>query len=160
MDLEKEFIRLIKEHERIILRICNVYCAESADRADLYQDIAIQLWKSFPNFDRKSKTTTWMYRIALNTAISRFRKEKKRPQQEQITEQFTADSLHEEDQIRLLYDAIGSLNKIDKAITMLYLDGIPYREVGEIMGLSESNIGFKINRIKKKLREKLMIEMS
>jgi len=160
MDLEKEFIGVIKEHERIILRICNVYCAESVDRADLYQDIAIQLWKSFPSFDSKAKITTWMYRIALNTAISRFRKEKKRPRQEQITDQFTADSLHEEENTRLLYSAIGSLNKIDKAITMLYLDGIQYREIGEIMGLSESNIGFKINRIKKKLREKLTSEMS
>ena len=101
-----------------------------------------------------------MYRVALNTAISRFRKEKKRPRQEPISDHFAADSLNEEEHIRLLYAAIGSLSKIDKAITMLYLDGIQYREIGEIMGLSESNIGFKINRIKKKLREKLTIEMS
>ena len=65
MDLEEEFISLIKENERIILKICNVYCRESDYRADLYQDILVQLWKSFPNYNRRSKITTWMYRIAL-----------------------------------------------------------------------------------------------
>ena len=160
MDLEEEFISLIKENERIILKICNVYCRESDYRADLYQDILIQLWKSFPNYNRRSKITTWMYRIALNTAISRFRKEKKRPTQEQISDQFVSDSFNEDENVSLLYSAIDSLNKIEKAITMLYMDGIKYKEIGEIMGLSESNIGFKINQIKRKLREKLKIEMS
>ena len=160
MDLEKEFISSIKENERIILKICNIYCREYEDRADLCQDITIQLWKSFPNFERKSKVTTWMYRIALNTAISRFRKEKKRPIQEQISDQFISDSFQEDEDVKLLYAAIDGLNKIEKAITMLYLDGIKYKEIGEIMGLSDSNVGFKINQIKRKLREKLKIEMS
>lgn len=160
MDLEKEFISLIKENERIILKICNVYCREPNYRADLYQDILVQLWKSFPNYNRRSKITTWMYRIALNTAISRFRKEKKRPTQEQISDRFASDSFNEDENVSLLYSAIDSLNKIEKAITMLYLDGIKYKEISEIMGLSESNIGFKINQIKRKLREKLKIEMS
>lgn len=160
MNLEKEFTNLIKENERIILKICNIYCRESEDRADLYQDILVQLWKSFPNFNRSSKITTWMYRIAFNTAVSRFRKEKKRPTQEQISDRLISDSSNESGNVSLLYSAIDSLNKIEKAITMLYMDGIKYKEIGEIMGLSESNIGFKINQIKRKLHEKLKIEMS
>ena len=159
MDLEKEFIGLIKENERIILKVCNLYCRESKDREDLYQDILVQLWKSFPNFSRKSKITTWMYRIALNTAVSRFRKEKKRPAQEQISDRLITDSLDEGENESLLYAAIDSLNKVEKAIIMLYLDEMKYKEIGEIMGLSESNVGFKINQIKRKLREKLKFEV-
>lgn len=160
MGLEKEFIGLIKENERIILKVCNIYCREPEDREDLYQDILVQLWKSFPNFSRKSKITTWMYRIAFNTAVSRFRKEKKQPSQEQISDRFVTDSLSEDENVSLLYSGIDSLNKIEKAIITLYMDGIKYKEIGEIMGLSESNVGFKINQIKKKLRVKLKLEMS
>jgi RNA polymerase sigma-70 factor (ECF subfamily) len=100
-----------------------------------------------------------MYRIALNTAVSRFRKEKKRPVREQLSDQYVTDSVNKNENISLLYLAIESLNKIEKAIITLYMDGIKYKEIGEIMGLSESNIGFKINQIKGKLREKLKIEM-
>lgn len=160
MNLEKEFTSLIKENERIILKICNIYCRESEDRSDLYQDILVQLWKSFPNFNRSSKITTWMYRIAFNTAVSRFRKEKKRPTTEQISDRLVSDSSNESENVSLLYSAIDSLNKVEKAITMLYMDGIKYKEIGEIMGFSESNVGFKINQIKRKLHEKLKIEMS
>ena len=158
-DLEKEFISLIKENERILLKICNVYCKEDGDREDLYQDILIQLWKSFPNFDKRSKITTWLYRIAFNTAVSRYRKEKKAPKKEPISDRLVANCSNEDENIRLLYSAIEGLNKIERAITMLYLDGVKYKEIGEILGLSESNVGFKINQVKRKLREKLKINM-
>ena len=158
MNLEKEFIGLIKENEGIILKICNVYCRELEGRADLYQDILVQLWKSFPNYNGSSKITTWMYRIAFNTAVSRFRKEKRQPTQEQISDRFVTDSSNEHENIDLLYVAIDSLSKIEKAIIMLYMDGVKYKEIGEIMGLSESNIGFKISQIKRKLRAKLKLE--
>ncbi|MEQ8475234.1 MAG: sigma-70 family RNA polymerase sigma factor [Fulvivirga sp.] len=157
--MEKEFVSLIKKNESIILKICNIYCKEIEDRQDLHQDILVQLWKSFPNFDKRSKITTWMYRIALNTAVSRYRKEKKVPIKEAISERLVSDSSNDDENVRLLYLAIEGLNKIEKAITMLYLDGIKYKEIGEIMGLSESNVGFKINQIKSKLREKLKIDM-
>ena len=159
MDLEQEFTRIIKENEGIILKICNVYCREVEDRQDLYQDILVQLWKAFPSFNQRSKVSTWMYRIALNTAVSRFRKERKRPTQEQLADHIPAEASDEAPNVRLLYAAIDGLNKIEKAITMLYMDGVKYKEIGEIMGLSESNVGFKINRIKRKLREQLKIEM-
>ena len=143
----------------MILKICNIYCKEIEDRQDLYQDILVQLWKSFPNFDKRAKITTWMYRIAFNTAVSRYRKEKRVPIKEVISDRLVSDSSNEDENVRLLYLAIDGLNKIEKAIAMLYLDGIKYKEIGEIMGLSESNVGFKINQIKRKLREKLKIDM-
>ncbi|MFY0608308.1 MAG: sigma-70 family RNA polymerase sigma factor [Cyclobacteriaceae bacterium] len=157
--MEKEFISLIKENERIILKICNIYCKESDDRQDLYQDILVQLWKSFQRFDGKSKITTWMYRIAFNTAVSRYRKRKNEPTKETISDQLISDPVYDDENVRLLYAAIDELNNIEKAIVMLYLDGIKYREISEIMGLSESNIGFKINQIKGKLRQKLKFDM-
>ena len=159
IDLENEFINLIKKNESIILKICNIYCKEIEDRQDLYQDILVQLWKSFPNFDKRAKITTWMYRIAFNTAVSRYRKEKKVPIKEVISDRLASDSSNEDENVRLLYLAIDGLNKIEKAITVLYMDGVKYKEIGEIMGLSESNVGFKINQIKRKLREKLKIDI-
>lgn len=100
-----------------------------------------------------------MYRIAFNTAVSRYRKEKKAPIKEAISDRLVSDSSNEDENVRLLYLAIEGLNKIEKAITMLYMDGVKYKEIGEIMGLSESNVGFKINHIKGRLRKKLKIDM-
>lgn len=159
VDLEKEFINLIKKNESIILKICNIYCKEIDDRQDLYQDILVQLWKSFPKFDKRAKISTWMYRIAFNTAVSRYRLEKKKSINEEISDQLISDNSNEDENVRLLYGAIDGLDKIDKAITLLYMDGTKYKEIGEIMGLSESNVGFKINQIKRKLREKLKIDI-
>ena len=121
--MEQEFILLIQTHEPLILKVCNVYCREHENREDLYQDIIIQLWKSFPTFDQRSKITTWLYRIALNTAVSRFRKMKKRPEMQSLSEQIaqmphTNDQAKEES-IRQLYTAIEGLSKVDKAITLL-----------------------------------------
>lgn len=136
-----------------------MYCKEEEDRKDLFQDVMIQLWKAFPNFNKKSKITTWIYRVAFNTAVSRYRKHKKIPIKEPISEQLISDSNSENDEnVRLLYLAIESLNKIEKALAMLYMDGVKYKEIGEILGLSESNVGFKINQIKGTLRKKLNIE--
>jgi len=155
--LKQEFLDIIEKNERIILKICNTYCKELAYREDLYQDIVIQLWKSFPKFKNKSSISTWMYRIALNTAISRYRKVSKRLGKEQLNEELVAidsdESKHEE--VKLLYNAIARLNPIEKAIIMLYLEELKYREIGDIMNLSESNVGFKINAIKKKLKQTL-----
>ena len=155
MKLERAFTKLIKEHEAIILKVCNVYCREAADRDDLYQDILIQLWKAFPRFSGQSKVTTWMYRIAFNTAVSRFRKVQKAPKPEPIPDHMPAETTADSEQLQALYAALDCLNKIERAIMMLYLDGVKYQEIGEIMGLSESNVGFKINRIKGKLRQHL-----
>ncbi len=157
--MEKEFISLVKVNERILIKVCNIYCREEEDRKDLFQDILIQLWKAFPNFGGRSKITTWMYRVAFNTAVSRYRKHKNGLIKEPISEQIQSDFNSEDDEnVRLLYLAIDTLNKIERAIIILYMDGVKYKDIGEILGLSESNVGFKINRIKGKLREKLNME--
>ncbi|MEM9674353.1 MAG: sigma-70 family RNA polymerase sigma factor [Bacteroidota bacterium] len=160
--MEQEFIRLIKENERILQKICNLYCREAADQEDLYQDIVIQLWEAFPRFNQQAKVSTWLYRIALNTAITRYRKVKKHPRTEGITDRISSavspvsDSLNETN--RQLYAAIESLTKVEKAITLLYMEGAKYQEIAEVIGISESNVGFKLNRIKKKLRTTLQIK--
>ncbi len=164
MALEQEFIRLIKENERIIQKICNLYCSEAEDREDLYQDIIVQLWEAYPQFNYQAKASTWLYRIALNTAISRYRKVKKQPRRESISDRVVGtfspieDSRNED--ARLLHAAIESLSKVEKAITLLYMEGAKYQQIAEIIGISESNVGFKLNRIKKKLQNKLKVEIS
>ena len=158
--METEFVEIIKEHEKIILKICNVYCKEKQDREDLYQEILIQLWKSFPSFSGKSKITTWIYRIAFNTAVTRYRKEKRTPERGALNDLQETVEPTENDNIERLYFAIGQLNPLEKAITMLYLEGTKYREIGEILGISESNVGFKINQIKTKLRKTLKIHLT
>ena len=147
---------MIKENEQIILKVCHVYCKAPADQEDLYQDILIQLWRSYPDFKGRSKLSTWMYRIAFNTAISRFRKQKKTPISQPIADNHpTTENDGDQESIAHLYHAIEDLNKVEKAITLLYLEDLKYREIGEVLGLSETNVGYKINRIKKKLKQKL-----
>ncbi|HTE24725.1 RNA polymerase sigma factor [Flavitalea sp.] len=154
--MEKEFINLINDHRALIFKVCNVYCHETETRRDLFQEVVLQLWRSFPGFKRESSNSTWIYKVALNTAISNFRKETKRVGKSSITAlefeipdmSFDPDSL---DNNHSLQQAIDKLNDLEKAVVMLYLDENSYEEMSEILGLSISNIGVRINRIKKKL---------
>jgi len=134
-----------------------MYCNHH-DSEDLFQEIVLQLWKSYPTFNHESRITTWMYRVALNTAISSLRKGKRTLGNQQLSS--LHDNLQENKDIRIdiqydhaLQQAILALNRFDKALVLLYLDENSYLEMSEIMGISESNIGVKINRIKKKLKQ-------
>lgn len=155
--MDKEFIHIIATNEGILHKVCKLYSNTEEDREDLFQDILLHLWRSFPTFQAKSKVSTWMYRIALNTAISRLRKQKNKQVTEQLGElayqlpAFTNDS--DDDEWAALYRAIEQLSPIDKAIVMLYLEDHNYQEMGEIIGISPSNIGFKLSKIKEKLRK-------
>lgn len=155
--MEKEFLKIITKHQGIILKVCRMYGSGCDDAEDLFQEIVLQLWRSFPNFRHDSRVTTWMYRLALNTAITSLRKSKKQQWQPlKLGHLNLADS--EAERLDVVYDrelqtALNALNKLDKALVMLYLDEKSYREMAEIMELSEANIGVKINRIKKKLKE-------
>lgn len=135
-----------------------MYCDDNEDAEDLFQDILFQLWKSWPTFNSDSRVSTWMYRIGLNTAITRLRKNKRRYLFQSLS--LAQHSIPNDPSQRLdilfdeeLQNAIASLNKMDKGIVMLYLDEKSYKEIAEIMGLTESNVGVKINRIKEKLRK-------
>ncbi len=153
---EKEFISLLNEHQKIIYKVCNLYMDRHADRDDLFQEITLQAWKAYANFRGDAKFSTWLYRVALNTAITFFRKEKRAPSI------FTTDILPDqnedaydpiEEQVKAMYAAIGNLSKIDKAIVMLYLEDYSYIEIGDMMGITANNVAVKMNRIKIKLKE-------
>lgn len=133
-----------------------MYCHNSEDRQDLFQDIVLQLWRAFPKFRKEARLSTWMYRIALNTAITRLRKETKKPLPQDIDQDIlqipSPDLSVEEEQFSSLMQAIDMLSDVEKAITFLYLEEQSYKEIAQVMGISESNVGYKINRIKNKLR--------
>jgi RNA polymerase sigma factor (sigma-70 family) len=156
MPSEKEFIALLNQHQKIVYKVCNLYMDRHSDREDLFQEITLQAWKAYGSFRGDAKFSTWLYRVALNTAITFFRKEKKLPAI------YTTESLPEmgeeahdpiEEQVKAMYAAIGELSKIDKAIVMLYLEDYSYNEIGEMMGITANNVAVKMNRIKTKLKE-------
>jgi RNA polymerase sigma-70 factor, ECF subfamily len=154
---EKQFESLIRDNELLIYKVCRIYTYTEANRQDLSQEIVIQLWKAFPKFKSQSKFSTWLYRVALNTAISGLRKQKdfidsyEPATLPQHPEDYS--SLEAEEQLKLLYKAIEQLNQVEKAIVMLYMDDKTYEEMEEILGISQRNLRVKMNRIKEKLRQ-------
>jgi RNA polymerase sigma factor (sigma-70 family) len=154
--MEKIFVDMINGNRGIIYKVCNLYCFEKEYREDLFQEIVLQLWKAFPGFRNESLPSTWMYRVALNTAISHFRKEGRKPHRRSISLlEFQLPDLSqfpdENENLSLLKQAIQRLTKVEKAVIMLYLEEKSYEEISEITGISKSNVGVKINRIKSKL---------
>lgn len=152
---KKAFSEQIEKHQAIIHKITFVYAHNSFDRQDLFQEICLQLWKSYPRFRAESKFTTWMYRVAINTAISKIRQNKQKPVFEALNEndQTAEDNNNKEEQVKLLNAAIARLNNIDKAIILLWMEEKSYDEIATIMGTSKNNISVKLVRIKKKLEE-------
>ncbi|MBB2148144.1 RNA polymerase sigma factor [Pedobacter gandavensis] len=155
MENKKEFVEIIKDNQALIYKVVKVYTDGKAEEQDLYQEIIYQLWKSFASFRNESKLTTWMYRIALNTAIVHLKKEQRKGSQVSIDEQVlnqpdTSDTLKEE-QFALLYAQIRKLNSIDKAIVLLYLEGKTHQEISAITGFSTTNVATRLSRIKQKI---------
>jgi len=156
---QEEFVRQVEANEGIIQKICRLYGHTRPDREDLFQEIIVQLWKSVPKFQGQSKFSTWVYRVALNTAISDFRK-KKRSVPVSSTEgasieigQEPGSDTEKHEQADALYAAIRQLTEIDKAIVMLYLENKSYEEMEDILGINNNNLRVKMNRIKEKLRQ-------
>lgn len=153
----EEFTNRVNKHQGIIFKISRMYCDNEECRKDLFQDILLQLWKSYSRFSGKSKFSTWMYRVALNTAINQFRisqKEILNFKNELSSEiGMEEESGEKEENTKLLHKAIGKLNKAEKSLIILYLDNLHYKEIAEITGISVSNVGVKINRIKSKLQK-------
>lgn len=150
--MEKEFTELLFQNQGIVHKICNLYFYKRAEKEDYKQELIIQLWKAYPGFCNQSKFSTWMYRVCLNAAIDILRKEKTEPKLVEFTNQnfnsISESNIETNDNKEKLYQAINKLSDIDKGIITLYLDGFNYKEIAEIMGISESNTGVKINRIK------------
>ena len=152
-----EFVALLEKHQNIVHKVCRLYTNNYDAHNDLFQEITIQLWKAFPKFRGDAKFSTWMYRIGLNTAITLYRKSKRRI----TTQEFDAVEFKisaeeyddtEEQQLKLLYKAVQQLNDIDKALVFLYLEDKNYTEISETLGITEVNARVKMNRVKTKLR--------
>ena len=145
----KQFIAIISEHQRIIYQITRIYRDTPEDREDLFQEIVYQLWKAYPAYQQKAKITTWMYRIALNTAVAKYRK-KRIVTEATLPERAIAETSEHPERERL-YRAISTLNEADKAVITLYLDDYRYEEIADMLGISTSHVGVKLHRIKEKL---------
>lgn len=156
-DLEHKFVTELERNQNIVHKVCTLYTNDRDSHKDLFQEITIQLWKAYPKFRGESKFSTWMYRVALNTAITLYRKSKKSvPLQdyESVIFKIGADEYDrtEEQQLKLMYDAVRELGDIDKALVFLYLEDKNYTEIAETLGISEVNARVKMNRIKNKLK--------
>ncbi|UYQ94587.1 RNA polymerase sigma factor [Chitinophaga horti] len=157
---DEAFLQLMNEHQRIIFKICHSYCQHPDDREDLAQEIIYQLWKSYRQAVVHVKFSTWMYRVALNTAISFYRKDKKIPRAPNIEGhliEIADDSRdeHNEQQLQMLQQFIQALPSLERALMLLYLDEKTHAEIADILGISESNVGTRIGRIKQQLRVKM-----
>lgn len=154
---EQDFIETIEANNRIIHNICRLYCEDKDDRMDLYQEIVTQLWKTKHTFRGESKISTWIYRVALNLAISDLRKKKRNPEQYHASRELTdipdEDQRFLQDDIKLLYKAIEKLSKVERAMILLYLDKKPYEEIAGIMGIKPNHARVKMRRIKEKLKK-------
>jgi RNA polymerase sigma-70 factor, ECF subfamily len=152
---QAQFIELINQHQQIIHKVCSVYVNNPVERQDIFQEVLLQAWKSVDNFKGNAKFSTWLYRVALNTAITFYRKEKKSPlvnaftSLPEVADEVDASKI---EQSQFLYAAIADLNNIDKALVLLYLEDYSYDEIGEIMGITANNVAVKMNRIKTKLK--------
>ena len=156
-ELEHSFVEQLQKHQNIVHKVCRLYTNNTDAHNDLFQEITIQLWKAYPKFRGDSKFSTWMYRVGLNTAITLYRKSKRKIN----TQEFDAIEFKikaeeyddtEEQQLKLLYKAVHQLNDIEKALVFLYLEDKDYREISETLGITEVNARVKMNRVKKKLK--------
>ena len=150
---QQEFMGWIQENEGIIYKITRAYESNPTYQKDLFQEIIFQLWKAYPKFRREAKVSTWMYRISLNTSITYTRrKNRQAPTSFDLPEKIDEEDSLKEEQIQQLYNSIRQLNPVDKGLILLYLEGKNYEEIGKIMGITSSNVGTRLGRIKTKLR--------
>lgn len=152
-----EFDELLVSHKRILYKICNLYCRNQADQEDLAQEIIIHLWQAWPRFDGRCLFSTWMYRVALNVAISFARKEGRRSAHHGVFDEAVLEVAApvESDGMSLLYGFISGLGALEKALMLLYLDGNSYAEMALVLGISETNASTRISRLKSVMRKEL-----
>lgn len=156
--LEKEFLEKIEKHKGVIFKISKMYMDDFDDQKDLFQEITYQVWKAYPTFEGRSEFSTWLYRIALNTAILFLKSEKRRSfiQNNEVSNfKINQDEYDDEDEQKLkkMYEAINQLNAIDKALIFYYLENYSGKQIAEQMGICEVNARVKMNRAKEKLKQ-------
>jgi RNA polymerase sigma-70 factor (ECF subfamily) len=156
-ELEHKFVTELEDNQNIVHKVCSLYTNDRDSHNDLFQEITIQLWRAYPKFRGEAKFSTWMYRVALNTAITLYRKSKRRVKTQDfdsVIYKIKTDEYDdtEERQLKLIYDAVKQLGDIDKALVFLYLEDKDYSEIAATLGITEVNARVKMNRIKNKLR--------
>jgi RNA polymerase sigma factor (sigma-70 family) len=156
-DLQETFQNRVEQHKKILYKVCNAYCKDRDSREDLAQEITFQLWRSFGKFDGRCQFSTWMYRIALNVAISFCRSEGTRTRHvisdEQRLLEWVVETERQPEEVRLLYEFIEELDPLGRALILLYLDGNTYPEIADIVGITETNVATKISRLKSKMKQ-------
>ena len=158
---QARFEASLARHRGIVLKVASIYCWDAEDRRDLAQDIRAQLWRAYSNYDENRSFSTWMYRIALNVAISYRRSSTHRDRHHSSLDDAVLAAIpdpaaHEpDDRARELYRVIHQLDDLDRALILLYLEGRSYREIAEVLGISETNVATKLNRLKQRLRKEL-----
>jgi RNA polymerase sigma-70 factor (ECF subfamily) len=159
-NVSEQFLSIFEDNAGIIIKISRAYTNTSHDREDLINDIALELWKSYDKFKGDSKISTWIYRVALNTSMNYKRKKKKDSlfysindfKKNEILPWLVEQEQENSSELELLYNCIDELNEINKAIILLYLDGNSHDEISEIMGISKTNVGTRISRIKEQIK--------
>ncbi len=152
-DKEHQFELLVREHKRTIYTVCYMFSHNKTEVEDLFQEVLIRLWNGFDHYEGRSSARTWVYRVALNTAINQDKKERRRIETVPLTvdiDPFEADDPKTK-QVRKLHDLISQLELIDRSLVLLWLEGIPYDEIGAIIGITPNNVGVRLARIKEKL---------
>jgi RNA polymerase sigma-70 factor (ECF subfamily) len=153
---DETFLSLLNDHRALIHRICSAYAAGDVDRQDLFQDIVYQLWRSYPKYRRESSPITWLYRVALNTALTAARRRARRPTVvplETMPEPAAPEGHGDESPHVALRRVVDRLDGIERALLMCYLDDLSYARIAEILGISESNVGARLTRLRTKLRK-------
>ena len=152
---EEQFARLVREHKNTIYTVCYMFSQDEDEVNDLFQETLINMWKGIDGFREESKISTWIYRVALNTCLLQERKKKKEAKKVPLTMNvnFFEDSDANSVQVRQLHQRIGRLGLVDKALVMMWLEGMSYDEMGAVMGISPQNVGVKLFRIKEQLKK-------
>ncbi|MFK8163493.1 MAG: RNA polymerase sigma factor [Lewinella sp.] len=155
-DQTEAFLAVLRDHQRLLYQIIRTHCPDSGDWRDLEQEIVLQLWRSFPKYNPAFKLSTWVYRIAINTTISAYRKQHRRrsrevPSPHEYFFQRVPEKNGEREQRELLYNTIRQLRLADRSLLLLHLDGYDYEAIGQILGISSSNVGTRLTRIRKHL---------
>lgn len=144
---------MIREHNGIIYKVASIYADKENVLDDLYQEVVLNLWKSFPTFRNESAYSTWIYRVALNTCISFYRKSSRKPMYVELSPDLRVATDDNSFYVNELYALINQLNKLERALIFLYLEDRPYKEIADILGITPTNVSTKINRIKEKLKK-------
>jgi len=155
-ETESIFLSLVNQHKAIIYKVSKMYMDDAEQQRDLFQEIVMQLWKAYPTFKGNSKFSTWMYRVALNTALVYFKKDNRKVDKTPLDENIDVIDVNEnelkEEKLAYLYKAVQELNAVEKALIFLFLENQSHREIAENLGISEVNARVKLNRTKEKLQ--------